>query len=339
MATTVGVIGCGYWGPNLIRNFVSCPETELLWACDLDENRLEKVLRPYPNVRKTTDMNEMLADENVSAIAIATPVDSHYHLAKACLMHGKHILVEKPLAANVLHGEELVQLAKEKNLQLMCDHTFCYTGAVRKIKEVIESGELGEILYFDSVRINLGLFQHDVNVVWDLAPHDLSILDFLIDKKPISVSAHGVSHAQNNLENIAYVTLHYESSFISHFHVNWLSPVKIRKTIIGGTKKMLVWNDMDPAEKIKIYNKGIEIQYDDHEEKRRLLVNYRSGDMHAPQTDHTEAISLLVKEFDASIREGRPSLTDGKAGLRVLKILEAAERSIKADGANVRLDL
>lgn len=339
MATTVGVIGCGYWGPNLIRNFVSCPETELLWACDLDENRLEKVLRPYPNVRKTTDMNEMLADENVSAIAIATPVDSHYHLAKACLMHGKHILVEKPLAANVLHGEELVQLAKEKNLQLMCDHTFCYTGAVRKIKEVIESGELGEILYFDSVRINLGLFQHDVNVVWDLAPHDLSILDFLIDKKPISVSAHGVSHAQNNLENIAYVTLHYESSFISHFHVNWLSPVKIRKTIIGGTKKMLVWNDMDPAEKVKIYNKGIEIQYDDHEEKRRLLVNYRSGDMHAPQTDHTEAISLLVKEFDASIREGRPSLTDGKAGLRVLKILEAAERSIKADGANVRLDL
>jgi predicted dehydrogenase len=339
MATTVGVIGCGYWGPNLIRNFVGCPDTELLWACDLDENRLENVLRPYPNVRKTTDLNEVLADENVSAIAIATPVDSHYHLAKTCLEHGKHVLVEKPLASNVLQGEELVQLAKEKNLQLMCDHTFCFTGAVRMIKEIIESGELGEILYFDSVRINLGLFQHDVNVVWDLAPHDLSILDFLIDNKPISVSAHGVSHAQNNLENIAYVTLHYENSFISHFHVNWLSPVKIRKTIIGGTKKMLVWNDMDPAEKIKIYNKGIDIQFNDQEEKRRLLINYRSGDMHAPQTDHTEAISLLVKEFDASINEGRPSITDGEAGLRVLKILEASERSIKADGANVRLDL
>lgn len=339
MVTTVGVIGCGYWGPNLIRNFVSCPETELLWACDLDKNRLEKALRPYPNVHKTTDMNQILADENVSAIAIATPVDSHYHLAKTCLMHGKHILVEKPLAANVLHGAELVQLAKEKNLQLMCDHTFCYTGAVRKIKEIIESGELGEILYFDSVRINLGQFQNDVNVVWDLAPHDLSILDFLIDKKPISISAHGISHAHNNLENIAYVTLHYKDSFISHFHVNWLSPVKIRKTIIGGTKRMLVWNDMDPAEKIKIYNKGIDIQYEDYDEKRNLLVSYRSGDMYAPQTDHTEAISLLVKEFNASIRDGRPSLTDGEAGLRVLKILEAAERSIKADGANVHIDL
>jgi len=339
MTTTVGVIGCGYWGPNLIRNFVSCLETELLWACDLDENRLKEALRPYPNVRKTTNMNEMLADESVAAIAIATPVASHYHLAKACLDNGKHVLVEKPLATNVQHGEELVKLAKEKDLQLMCDHTFCYTGAVRKIKEVIESGELGKILYFDSVRINLGLFQHDVNVVWDLAPHDLSILDFLIDEKPISVSAHGVSHAQNNLENIAYVTLLYKNSFISHFHVNWLSPIKIRKTIIGGTKRMLVWNDMEPAERIKIYNKGIQMRYKDHEEKRNLLVSYRSGDMHAPQTDHTEALSLMVKEFDASIREGRPSLTDGNAGLRVLKILEAAERSIKADGANVLLDL
>ena len=339
MAIKVGVIGCGYWGPNLIRNFVSCPKTEMLWACDLNEDRLEKVLRPYPNVRKTTDMNEILADENVEAVAIATPVDTHHQIATACLEHGKHVLVEKPLAADVAKGEELVRLAKENNLQLMCDHTFCYTGAVRKIKEVIKSGELGEILYFDSVRINLGLFQHDVNVVWDLAPHDLSILDFLIDIKPISVSAHGVSHAQNNLENIAYVTLHYENSFISHFHVNWLSPVKIRQTIIGGTKKMLVWNDMDQAEKIKIYNKGINIQISDVEEKRRLLIDYRSGDMHAPQTDRTEAIYLLVKEFDACISEDRPSVTDGEAGLRVLKILEGAERSIKADGANVRLDL
>jgi predicted dehydrogenase len=339
MVTTVGVIGCGYWGPNLIRNFVSCPETDLLWACDLDQDRLGKVLRPYPNVSKTADVNEILADENVAAVAIATPVNSHYSIAKTCLEHGKHVLVEKPLAANAKQGEELVKIAEEKNLQLMCDHTFCYTGAVRMIKKVIESGELGDILYFDSVRINLGLFQHDINVVWDLAPHDLSILDFLMDNKPISVSAHGVCHAKNNLENIAYVTLHYENSFISHFHVNWLSPVKIRKTIIGGTKKMLVWNDMDPAEKIKIYNKGIEVQYNNQEEKRRLLINYRSGDMHAPQTDHTEAISLLVREFDACIREGRPSITDGKAGLRVLKILEASERSIKADGANVRLDL
>ncbi|MDL1986150.1 MAG: Gfo/Idh/MocA family oxidoreductase [Deltaproteobacteria bacterium] len=334
----IGVIGCGYWGPNLIRNFVTCPETELVWACDLDEIRLQKVLRPYPSVRQTTDLEEVLKDNGVDAIAIATPVHSHFPIAKACLESGKHVLIEKPLASSVAQGEELVNLAEKNNLRLMCDHTFCYTGAVRKIQEIVKSGVLGDLHYFDSVRVNLGLFQQDVNVVWDLAPHDLSIVDFVVDEKPVLVSAHGVSHAGNDIENIAYISLSYQNSFIAHFHVNWLSPVKVRKTMIAGSEKMLVWNDLDQAEKIKIYDKGIEVKQSEREQKERLLVSYRSGDMYAPKIDQVEALSLMVKEFADCIQENRSALTDGKAGLRVLRVLDAANRSIKADGANVRID-
>lgn len=334
---SVAVIGCGYWGPNLIRNFVACPETELLWACDLDEEQLHKVLAPYPGVHSTTLFEEILTDDNVDAIAIATPVSTHFSIAKACLESGKHVLVEKPLASSVTQGEELIKLAKRKNLQIMCDHTFCYTGAVRKMREIVQSGDLGELLYFDSVRVNLGLFQQDVNVVWDLAPHDLSIVDFLVDENPVMVSAHGVSYAGNHIENIAYISLNYQNHFIAHFHVNWLSPVKIRMTMIAGSEKMLVWNDLDQAEKIKIYDKGIEVKQGEREQKEQLLVSYRSGDMYAPRIDQTEALSLVVKEFADCIEEGRPALTDGEAGLRVLRVLEAAERSIKADGANVRI--
>jgi predicted dehydrogenase len=334
----IGVIGCGYWGPNLIRNFVTYPETELVWACDLDEIRLQKVLRPYPSVRQTTDLEEVLKDNGVDAIAIATPVHSHFPIAKACLESGKHVLIEKPLASSVAQGEELVNLAEKNNLRLMCDHTFCYTGAVRKIQEIVKSGVLGDLHYFDSVRVNLGLFQQDVNVVWDLAPHDLSIVDFVVDEKPVLVSAHGVSHAGNDIENIAYISLSYQNSFIAHFHVNWLSPVKVRKTMIAGSEKMLVWNDLDQAEKIKIYDKGIEVKQSEREQKERLLVSYRSGDMYAPKIDQVEALSLMVKEFADCIQENRSALTDGKAGLRVLRVLDAANRSIKADGANVRID-
>jgi len=334
----VGVVGCGYWGPNLIRNFVTCPETELVWACDLDEKRLEKVLRPYPDVRKTTRLKDVLADEGVNAITIATPVHTHFPIAKACLESCKHVLVEKPLASSVLQGEELVNLAEKNNLRLMCDHTFCYTGAVRKIQEIVKSGELGELLYFDSVRVNLGLFQQDINVVSDLAPHDLSVVDFIVDEKPVLASAHGVSHAGNGIENIAYISLTYKNSFLAHFHVNWLSPVKVRMTMIAGSEKMLVWNDLDQAEKIKIYDKGIEVKHGEWEQKEQLLVSYRSGDMYAPRINHVEALSLMVKEFSDCIQEGRPALTDGRAGLRVLRVLDAANRSIKADGANVRID-
>jgi len=333
----VGVIGCGYWGPNLIRNFVACPRTNVVWACDLNNERLAKILTPYPNIRRTIDVNDVLSDNSVHAVAIATPVNTHYPLAKASLESGKHVLVEKPLASSVAQGEKLIEIAKKNNLQLMCDHTYCYTGAVRKIKEIVDSGSLGDVLYYDSVRINLGLFQQDVNVIWDLAPHDLSILDFLIDHKPVLVSAHGVSHAGNHIENIAYISMTYQNSFISHFHVNWLSPVKIRTTIIGGSEKMLVWNDLDNAEKIKVYDSGIKVKKDEVDMREKLLISYRSGDVYAPRVDPTEALSLMVKEFADCVQNNCPSLTDGEAGLRVLRILAAAERSIKADGASVMI--
>ena len=331
----VGMVGCGYWGPNLIRNFAACPDTQLLWACDIDPNRIKKALGSYPVVKSTTDFNDILKDSKVDAVALATPVHTHYPLAKVCLESGKHVLLEKPLALSVQEGEKLIELSHKKGLQLMCDHTFCYTGAVRKMKEILDSGVLGELLYFDSVRINLGLFQQDINVIWDLAPHDLSILDFLINDRPVSVSAHGVCHAGNEIENIAYVTLRYANSFIAHFHLNWLSPVKIRRTIIGGSEKMMVWNDLEQDEKIKIYNKGITVKKDEQAERDRLLVSYRTGDMYAPQFDDTEALFSMVKEFAACIAGNRPALTDGEAGLRVLRILEATQRSIRAGGANV----
>jgi len=331
------VVGCGYWGPNLIRNFVSCPDTELIWACDKDKNRLQKVMRPYPGVNLTTDISEFLKDDSLDAVAIATPVHTHFSIAEACLEGGKHVLIEKPLASTAVEGEQLLKIASDKKLQLMCDHTFCYTGAVHKMKEIVDSGEIGELLYFDSVRINLGLFQGDINVIWDLAPHDLSILDYIIEKKPVWVSSHGVCHAGNDLENIAYLTMGYDNSFIAHLHLNWLSPVKIRKTIIGGDKKMIVWNDLEPAEKIKVYDKGIVMTQKEHDKRHNLMISYRSGDMFAPQIDYTEALSLVAKEFAACIEEDRSALTDGKAGLRILKILEASEKSIKDSGVNIQL--
>jgi len=333
----IAVVGCGYWGPNLIRNFITCPDASLLWACDRDEKRLSQVMSQYPGVKKAGDINSFLRDKNVDAVAVATPVNTHYPIAKACLESGKHVLLEKPLASSVQQGEELVLLARKKGLQLMIDHTFCYTGVVHKMKEFIDSGVLGELLYFDSVRINLGLFQQDINVVWDLAPHDLSILDFLIGEEPTSVSAQGVCHAGNSLENIAYVTLGYGTSFISHLHLNWLSPVKIRKTIIGGSEKMLVWNDLEPAEKLKIYDKGITIEQEDQDKRSQMLISYRSGDIYTPHFHQTEALSLMVKEFTACISENRRALTDGEAGLRVLRILEATEKSLKTNGVSVKL--
>jgi len=332
------VIGCGYWGPNLIRNFMTCPETNLLWACDLDAKRLNRVLAPFPSVRQAMVFADILDDDAVEAVAIATPVGTHYSLAKAALQKGKHVLLEKPLAVSVSQGRELVELAAQKDLRLMCDHTFCYTGAVRKIKQIIDAGELGEILYFDSIRINLGLFQSDVNVIWDLATHDLAIVDFLFPgRNPMQVSAHGVAHAGNSIENIAYVTLTYPGNFIAHFHVNWLSPVKIRKTIIGGSKKMIEWNDLVPSEKIKVYDKGIECSPMEQDQKTQFMVSYRCGDIHSPQVDDVEALLLVVQEFARCIAEKRQPLTDGHAALRVLRVLEAAERSIKADGANVHI--
>ena len=333
----IAVIGCGYWGPNLIRNFITCLDTELIWICDQDKMRLEKIKKNYPTVKQTTEMYQILNDDSIDGVAIATPVHTHFSIAQACLESGKHVLIEKPLASSVAEGQDLIHFARQKGLQVMTDHTFCYTAPVRKMKTIITSGALGQLLYFDSIRINLGLFQPDINVIWDLAPHDLSILDFLLDMKPISVSAQGRCHVGNNLEDIAYVSLGYADNFIAHFHLNWLSPVKIRRTIIGGSEKMLVWDDLDLSEKVRVYEKGIEISKEDHEQRRQLLISYRTGDMYAPQLFQTEALALVVKEFADCIREDRPALTDGAAGLRVLKILEATEQSLQAKGAHVKI--
>ena len=333
----IGVIGCGYWGPNLIRNFMSSPATQLLWICDADINKTARIAKTYPHLKVTANPDDLFLAPEIDAVAIATPVFSHYQLARKALEHGKHVLVEKPLASSVAEGQELIDLAERKKLVLMCDHTFCYTGAVRKIKEIIQSGDIGNILYYDSIRINLGLFQHDVNVIWDLAVHDLAIVDYLLEQQPMQVSAHGVAHA-GKMENIAYVALRYPDSMIAHFHVNWLSPVKIRKTLIGGSRKMIEWNDLVPAERIKIYDKGIELRTEQQNQKTRLMVSYRSGDIHSPYVDTVEALSQVVDELASAIENKRTPLTDGRAGLRVLKILEATDRSLKNNGATISLD-
>lgn len=332
----LAVIGCGYWGPNLIRNIISCSTTNLSWVCDVNNDRLKKALTPYPSVKQTNDILQILSDDNVQGVVIATPVSTHYALAKTCLEHGKHVLIEKPMTANLCQAESLVALAKRENLQIMCDHTFCYTGAVKKIKELVHSGEIGDLLYYDSIRINLGLFQTDVNVIWDLAIHDLAIVDFLVGLSPVSVNALGMAHTGTK-ENIAYMTLFYPNSFIAHFHVNWLAPVKIRKTLIGGSKKMIEWNDLVPAEKIKIYDKGINIQPADRDEENRIRVSYRSGDIHSPYIDSQEALTNVIEEFSKAIEYNQPPPTDGFAGLRTIKILEAANRSLLANGQNITI--
>jgi predicted dehydrogenase len=333
----VGVIGCGYWGPNLIRNFNENYHTCLKYACDLDTERLERVKLRYPSVIPTRNYKDLLRDKELQLIAIATPVHTHYNLAKEALESGKHLLIEKPLAANVKEAEKIVNLSKKKNLILFVDHTFIYTGAVRKMKEFISSGELGEIFYFDSVRVNLGLFQSDVNVVWDLAPHDISIMDYIISQKPKSVVAIGGSHTGNGIEDIAYVTVKFDGELMAHFHVNWMSPVKIRRIIIGGSKKMMVFDDLDPAEKIKIYDKGIILTKADKKLIYQNIIQYRTGDMYAPKIDHAEALKVLVDHLVDCIKKKKNPITDGESGLRIIRILEAAEKSIKKGGIRVTL--
>ena len=333
----VGVIGCGYWGPNLIRNFNENAYTDIQYACDLDLKSLEKIKLRYPSVITTRHYHDLLRDKDLQVIAVATPVHTHYKLASEILNAGKHLLVEKPLAASVKEAEKLVNLAEKKNLMLFVDHTFIYTGAVRKMKDFISSGELGNLFYFDSVRVNLGLFQSDVNVVWDLAAHDVSIMDYIVSDQPKSVVAMGGSHTDNGIEDIAYVTVKFEGELMAHFHVNWMSPVKIRRIIMGGSKKMIVFDDLDPAEKIKIYDKGITFTKTDKELMYQNIVQYRIGDMHAPKIDQTEASKVLVDHLvDCIIKKKKP-ITDGESGLRVVRILEAADKSIKKGGVKVTL--
>jgi predicted dehydrogenase len=333
-ATTVGVIGCGYWGPNLLRNFAENEAAELRWICDADEARLAAMRRRYPAAQTSTDYQKLLDDPNLDAIAVVTPVATHFQIARAALVAGKHVLVEKPLTATAAEAEELNDLAARNQRTLMVDHTFVYTGAVRKMKEIVASGELGDLLYFDSVRINLGLFQKDINVLWDLAPHDLSIMDYLIDRQPDGLSAIGSCHIEPGIENIAYLMLHFPGDFIAHFHFNWLAPVKIRRTMIAGSSKMILYDDIEPTEKVRIYDKGVTTNRvgADREADYQTLVSYRTGDVWAPKLDSTEALRHVVAEFLDSIRERRPPLTDGQAGLRVVRLLEAAQQSIKAGG-------
>ncbi|HEX7175138.1 MAG TPA: Gfo/Idh/MocA family oxidoreductase, partial [Pyrinomonadaceae bacterium] len=293
-ATTVGIIGCGYWGPNLLRNFSENESAELRWVCDLDPKRLEVMGRRYPSAETTPDCEQLFADPRLDAVVISTPVGTHYDYARRALEAGKHVLVEKPLTSTARKAEELIALAERGGLTLMVDHTFIYTGAVRKIKEIVEGGELGDLLYFDSTRINLGLFQSDINVVWDLAPHDLSIMDYILDRRPTSVSATGSCHIERGIENIAYVMLRFPDEFIAHFHFNWLAPVKIRRTLIAGMRKMIVYDDIEPVEKVRVYDSGVTASRaggggdavaaeEEREAAYRTLVSYRTGDVWAPK--------------------------------------------------------
>jgi len=326
----VGVVGYGYWGPNLVRNFMESDAARVSWVSDLSEKRLEQVARRYPGVRTTRSVEELLSAADVDAVAIATPVSTHFDLAMRALRAGKHVLVEKPLSDSSENCLRMIDEAEKRGLTLMVDHTFPYTGAVRKIGELVQSGQIGEVFYYDSVRINLGLFQHDVNVIWDLAVHDLSIIDYLFADKPVAVSATGMSHVDGQPENVAYLTLFFEGKMVAHFHVNWLAPVKIRRTLIGGSKKMIVYDDLEPSEKVKVYDKGITLTEPDGVYK--MLVGYRAGDMWAPQLDTFEALKAVTEHFVKCVESGTRPLTDGRAGLDVVRILEAAPRSMVERG-------
>lgn len=331
----IAVVGLGYWGPNLVRNFQALPDVERVVGIDKDETRLVKAKQRFPDLETATALDEALRDDDVVAVALATPVSSHYPLGKKVLEAGKHLWVEKPFTAKVSEAEALIELAERKGLKIIVDHTFIYTGAVRKMKEIMDSGELGDVYYFDSVRVNLGLFQHDVNVVWDLAPHDLSIMDHLLPQRPRSVSAIGSCHVGNDLENVAYLTVLFDNNLIAHFHVNWLAPVKIRKILIGGSKSMIVFDDMETSEKVKIYDKGVEVKT--REGVYEMLVQYRTGDMRSPKLDQTEALAIATAHFLDCVKHNRRPITDGISGLNVVRILEAAEKSIKQNGKEIKL--
>jgi len=331
----LGIIGYGYWGPNVARNFFQCKGTKLVSICDLSERRLHLAKSTYPFIKGYSDPKDLINSDEIRAVAIVTPVFTHYELAKAALENGKHVFVEKPFTSNARQAEELINLARRKNLIIMVDHTFLFTGAVRKIREIIDTGELGSLFFYDSTRINLGLFQHDINVIWDLAPHDFSIMNYLINKKPLAISAQGTEHFGTGIEDVAYIVAHFENGFIGHFHCNWLSPVKIRKTLISGDKKMLVWDDLESDEKIKIYDRGVEFKTE--EGIHKLLVSYRSGDMYAPKVSNTEALKLEGEYFLDCIEKNIEPFNNGEAGLEVVRMLEATNKSIKNGGGKVRI--
>jgi len=332
----VGVIGYGYWGPNLVRNFIEAPGTTVRAVADTRDDRRSLAQSRHLGVEVTADHRDLLRNREIDAIAISTPVSTHFPLAMEALKAGKHVLVEKPMTTSSEDAMRLIDEADRRNLVLMVDHTFVYTGAVRKIRELIEGGSIGDLYYYDSTRVNLGLFQHDVDVIWDLAVHDLSIMEFLLPEAPMSVSATGIGHVNGATENIAYVTAFYESSLIAHVSVNWLSPVKIRRTLIGGSKQMVVYDDIENSEKVKVFDKGITVK-NGPESLYKLLVSYRSGDMYAPRIEITEALQVEARHFADCIENGTTPITDGMSGLRVVSVLEAATRSMKERGRCIQL--
>ncbi len=332
----IGLIGYGYWGPNLARNFNANKDLNLVSICDFNSNRLKKASTLYPKTKMVDNIDDFYNVNKLDAVAIATPVSVHYELAKRALQAGMHVWLEKPMTDNVDHAKELNDLAVSGKQTLLLDHTFVYTGAVRKIKELIDKGELGELMYYDSTRVNLGLFQQDVDVIWDLAPHDISILDYLIPKKKLAVSATGSSYFSNGIVAKSILTIYMEDDVISHINTSWVSPVKIRQTLIGGSAKMVLYDDNQPSEKIKVYDKGVDI-FQTKEDLYRLNVQYRVGDMYAPKIDNIEALSLETEHFVECINSGKQPLTNGEAGLEVVKVLVASKESLKKRGAPVEL--
>lgn len=332
----IGIIGYGYWGPNLVRNFFSQKNCRIKSVADSRPNRLELLAQSFPSIKGVLDAADIINDPGIDAVVIATPVFTHFQLAQKALMNGKHVLLEKPMASSVKECETLIGLAQQKNKVLMVDHTFLYTGAVEKIKDVIDTGILGNIKYLDSTRINLGLFQPDINVLWDLAPHDLSILRYLYDEKPYSINATGISHTANGIENIAFMTVNYESGFIAHFNCSWSSPVKVRMMLIGGDKKMIIYNDVEPTEKIKLYDTAYEHKTD--EEKKQVLVDYRVGDIFVPKVSNKEALASVAGDFLSCIIENKLPRSSHIIGMDIVKMLEASEKSIKNNGIEVKIN-
>ena len=332
----MGIVGYGYWGPNLVRNFAESPATEVVAVSDMSEQRLGEALVRHPGIAVTTDCEEIFSDPDIDAVAIATPVSTHYALGLAALQAGKHVLMSKPLADKASHCQRLINEARARDLVLMVDHTFLYTGAVRKIKQLVDEGNLGSLYYYDSVRVNLGLFQHDVNVLWDLAVHDLAIMEHVLGERPCAVAATGAAHVPGQLANMAYLTCFFSGNLIAHHHVNWLAPVKVRRTLIGGDRQMIVYDDLEPSEKVKVYDKGVTVR-SGIERVYESMVGYRTGDMWAPQVSLTEALKVETQHFADCIRKGIRPISDGESGLRVVRTLEAAVQSLDQRGQPVEL--
>lgn len=334
----VGVIGYGYWGPNLVRNFMEAPGAQVKMICDANPAQLSRASKRYPGIHLTPNAGGLINSPQIDAVVICTPVNTHYQLALAALQAGKHVLVEKPMTTTAQESEHLIEEAARRDRVLMVDHTFVYTSAVRKIADLVHTGELGDLLYYDSTRINLGLFQRDVNVVWDLGVHDLSIIEYIFQREPRAISATGTSHVPGQPENVAFLTLYFDESLIAHVNVNWLAPVKVRRTLIGGSKKMVVYDALEPIETVKVYDKGIDVDEQTSDEAvYRMLIGYRTGDMYSPKLDTTEALQIEAQHFIECINGRQTPITDGAAGLRVVKMLEAATQSLQQRGGLVTL--